>query len=99
MANLSGMTITEEPLVMPPTVDLDLDVPPPALDQEPPKFTHIVKRKRDDQHAGDLVMSAMIEATPVEALCGHVFVPTRDPKKLPLCDECRLRSGGKVPPQ
>ena len=25
----------------------------------------------------------------VEALCGHVWVPSRDPKQLPLCQECK----------
>ena len=27
--------------------------------------------------------------TPVEALCGYVWVPSRDPKSLPICEECK----------
>ena len=27
--------------------------------------------------------------TPLEALCGHVWVPSRDPKQLPLCEKCK----------
>jgi len=27
--------------------------------------------------------------TPLEALCGVIFVPQRDPTKLPLCATCK----------
>ena len=27
--------------------------------------------------------------TPVEALCGFVWVPSRDPKQLPVCEKCK----------
>lgn len=33
---------------------------------------------------------------PVVALCGQVFIPTRDPSSLPLCDECRQRHHRKA---
>jgi uncharacterized C2H2 Zn-finger protein len=26
--------------------------------------------------------------TPVKALCGKVWVPSRDPEKFPICPEC-----------
>ena len=35
------------------------------------------------------MLEARIYGTPVEALCGHVWVPSRDPKQLPLCQECK----------
>ena len=35
------------------------------------------------------MLEARIYGTPVEALCGHVWVPSRDPKQLPLCEECK----------
>jgi hypothetical protein len=25
----------------------------------------------------------------ITALCGHRFIPTRDPEKFPLCEECK----------
>ncbi|MEZ5239626.1 MAG: DUF3039 domain-containing protein [Microthrixaceae bacterium] len=25
----------------------------------------------------------------MEALCGHVWVPSRDPKRLPVCQQCK----------
>jgi hypothetical protein len=35
------------------------------------------------------VLEARIYGTPVEALCGHVWVPSRDPKQHPLCEKCK----------
>ncbi|HET8561162.1 MAG TPA: DUF3039 domain-containing protein [Marmoricola sp.] len=46
----------------------------------------------------DKLMDAMVNGTPVVALCGKVWVPSRDPEKYPVCPECKeiwesLRSG------
>lgn len=30
-----------------------------------------------------------VMGTPVIAICGKIFVPTRDPNKFPLCPTCR----------
>jgi len=38
---------------------------------------------------GDKVTEAMVMGTPVVALCGKVWVPSRDPKKYPVCPECK----------
>lgn len=59
----------------------------PLLDHEPPKVAHIVARE-NDADADALVTSAYIEGTALEALCGEVFVPSRDPKALPPCERC-----------
>ncbi len=32
---------------------------------------------------------AMVMGTPVVALCGKVWVPSRDPKKYPVCPPCK----------
>ncbi|MBV1851498.1 DUF3039 domain-containing protein [Catellatospora sp. KI3] len=37
----------------------------------------------------DKLLEAMVEGTPVRALCGKVWVPTRDPNRFPVCPECR----------
>ena len=37
----------------------------------------------------DQIMEAMVNGTPVRALCGKVWVPSRDPKKFPVCPECK----------
>jgi hypothetical protein len=54
---------------------------PPELDQGDPKVAHIVKKGE--------IASAYVEGTPLTALCGKVFVPTRDPKKVPNCQPCQ----------
>ena len=45
------------------------------------KFSHYVSK--------DKLTAAFIEGTPVVALCGKVWVPTRDPQKFPVCPECK----------
>jgi hypothetical protein len=37
----------------------------------------------------DKIMEAMVNGTPVRALCGKVWVPSRDPKRFPVCPECK----------
>ena len=37
----------------------------------------------------DKILTAMVEGTPVRALCGKVWVPTRDPNRFPVCPECK----------
>jgi hypothetical protein len=53
-----------------------------------PTAAHIVKTKRGE-NAAAVVLEARINGTPVEALCGYVWVPSRDPKQLPMCEECK----------
>lgn len=35
------------------------------------------------------VTEGYVLGTPVLALCGKLFVPSRDPKKFPLCPICK----------
>ena len=49
-----------------------------------PEVAHIVKVEPGESAAAK-VLEARIEGTPLEALCGHVWVPSRDPKQLPVC--------------
>lgn len=53
-----------------------------------PVMAHIVKTGPDEDAAAK-ILEARINGTPIEALCGHVWVPSRDPKQLPLCDVCK----------
>ena len=53
-----------------------------------PTVAHIVKTKRGENAAAK-VLEARITGTPLEALCGHVWVPSRDPRQLPVCQRCR----------
>ena len=45
------------------------------------RFAHYVDR--------DKATEATVLGTPVVALCGKVWVPSRDPKKYPVCPECK----------
>jgi hypothetical protein len=56
----------------------------PTLDDgDHERFSHYVPK--------DKLMEAMVEGTPVIALCGKVWVPSRDPQKYPVCPECKER--------
>jgi hypothetical protein len=52
-----------------------------------PTVAHIVKVDPGESAAAK-VLEARIHGTPVEALCGHVWVPSRDPRQLPVCQAC-----------
>jgi len=58
------------------------------------RFTHIVLEgytPKDGEFVAldNSVVGAMINSTPVKALCGKVWVPGRDPQKYPLCPTCK----------
>jgi len=53
-----------------------------------PVVAHIVKTE-PGENAAAKVLEARITGTPIEALCGHVWVPSRDPRQLPMCQACR----------
>lgn len=53
-----------------------------------PASAHIVKTD-PGENAAAKVLEARIYGTPLEALCGHVWVPSRDPKQLPVCEKCK----------
>lgn len=55
---------------------------------DPGKHAHIVVTKPGET-ATAVVLEARIMGTPIEALCGHVFVPQRDPLQLPICPKCK----------
>jgi len=55
------------------------DLRPDPGDSE--RFSHYVPR--------DKLMAALVNGTPVRALCGKVWTPSRDPKKYPVCPECK----------
>lgn len=45
------------------------------------RFSHYVPK--------DVLTEAMVMGTPVVALCGKVWVPSRDPQRFPVCPECK----------
>ena len=64
----------------------------PDLEQGDPREAHIVRKGG--------VTEAYVLGTPLEALCGKVFVPSRDPKSLPVCEMCKeIARGGGLDPE
>jgi hypothetical protein len=59
----------------------DTRIIPSTNDGDHERFAHYVKK-------GDIVKSA-VEGMPIEALCGKVWIPDRDPKKYPVCPTCK----------
>ncbi len=53
----------------------------PSTDGDHERFSHYV--------AKDKLVDAMVNGTPVVALCGKVWVPSRDPQRFPVCPECK----------
>jgi hypothetical protein len=45
------------------------------------RFAHYVDKTK--------LTEALVVGTPVIALCGKVWVPSRDPKRFPVCPECK----------
>lgn len=61
-------------------------------------FTHVV-RGLPGQDTSAMVKQAYANGTVLVALCGHRWIPSKDPRKHPVCQPCllelqRLRSGG-----
>ena len=59
------------------------------------RFAHYVVK--------DKIVDSAVNGTPVVALCGKVWVPSRDPKKFPVCPDCQriyesLPEGGESSP-
>jgi hypothetical protein len=52
----------------------------PTEDGDHERFSHYVEK--------DKLTEAMVMGTPVVALCGKVWVPSRAPEKFPVCPEC-----------
>lgn len=81
-----GTMSSPAPLSTRPAVAEPITERVPETDE--PSMAHIVKTEPGEDAAAK-VLEARIYGTPLEALCGHVWVPSRDPKQLPLCDVCK----------
>ncbi len=56
------------------------DIRPVTDDGDHDRFAHYTRRADANR--------AYVEGTPVRALCGKVWVPSRDPSRYPVCPEC-----------
>lgn len=67
---------------------------PVVDDEDHERFTHIVlegytPKRGEFVPLENSVVDAMVNSTPVRALCGKVWVPGRDPAKYPVCPTCK----------
>ena len=53
------------------------------------RFAHYVRK--------DKIVESAVTGIPVIALCGKVWVPSRDPNKFPICPDCRRIYEGLPP--
>jgi hypothetical protein len=60
----------------------------PEEEVEDGPVAHIVKVGPGETAAAK-VLEARVTGTPIEALCGYVWVPSRDPRDLPVCERCK----------
>ena len=78
-------------LEMMPQVDLDT-ITDEETETDEPTSAHIVKTG-PGENAAAKVLEARIMGTPIEALCGFVWVPSKDPRQLPVCEKCKAVYG------
>jgi hypothetical protein len=78
----SGQTETMPDLAPLETTELTEETvtSPVTDDGDHDRFAHYA-RKAD-------ITRAAVEGTPVVAICGKVWVPSRDPSKYPICKTC-----------
>jgi hypothetical protein len=53
----------------------------PAEPGDHDRFSHYVHKS--------VMADAYIEGKPIKAVCGKVWVPTRDGSKFPICQDCK----------
>jgi len=66
-------------------------VPQVAEPGDHERFSHYVRKEK--------ILESALSGEPVTALCGKVWVPGRDPKKLPVCPTCQEIYDGLRAPQ
>lgn len=63
-------------------IEPDLQNPVDTTDgEERDRMTHVV-------YPAEKVTEAIINGTPVTALCGKTWIPSRDPERYPVCKTC-----------
>lgn len=58
-----------------------------VTETDDPIVTHIIERD-EKESAQARITRARVNGTAVTALCGYVWVPSRNPENHPLCQKC-----------
>lgn len=64
--------------------DVIIERRPETNDIEPgdhERFAHYVRKEK--------IVESAVSGTPVTALCGKKWIPSRDPNKFPICPTCK----------
>ena len=76
-------------------------MPTPERENRPGSGTQTLERPRPDETdsgdrdrfshyvAKDKIVESAVTGSPVTALCGKKWIPSRDPKKYPVCPTCK----------
>lgn len=67
-----------------PLVEENVDIRLSNNDGDHERFAHVVIPK-------SAVTEAYITGAPVQAICGKIWTPTKDPQRYPVCPECKDR--------
>jgi hypothetical protein len=62
-------------------IDLELDLDRESTNVDKNRFSHYADSAS--------VTEGYVLGTPVTAICGKIFVPSRDPEKFPICPICK----------
>jgi hypothetical protein len=57
------------------------DIRPDTSHGDHERFAHYADKNE--------ITESAVTGTPIKALCGKVWVPSRDPKRFPVCPECK----------
>jgi hypothetical protein len=63
------------------TIVEERTVPVPTDSGDHERFAHYVRKEK--------IVESAVTGTPVIALCGKVWQPSRDPGRFPVCPECK----------
>jgi hypothetical protein len=67
------------------TTHVEPRVRPSGGDTDDKRYAHIVRAPNADA----VITEAMVTGTPIVALCGKKWVPSRDPSRYPVCPRCK----------
>ena len=76
-------TEADSDLLTRPSMDLEED------DGGHDRFSHYVKKEK--------IVESAVTGKAVKALCGKKWIPSRDPKKYPICPTCKEIFAGLKP--
>ena len=63
------------------TIVEERTVPVPTDEGDHERFAHYVRKEK--------IVESAVTGSPVVALCGKVWQPSRDPGRFPVCPECK----------